>query len=302
MQVGPTRADVHKRLVVTIPRSFGAPNAVANRKAFMARARELFDVAMRGNDAGSLGSPSAAGPTSVHIITIPDRDSRGVQWNWRETSDAAHVGVICDVSPSTSGIICTSQTLLHAIDNWLPEAVAGASFRVWIVGKSIDAKRIFLVESPVEDSAQRAAYLLAARNELRHVLDEPQRNAGSDIAGAITVAVSDLASKRGTKRLFLPTDLRLTAGPWAFDNSVPQPREFTRWLDAERLLPDCRNIRITVCGVHFSTTPGERPFDARRDAEIRAVWAEAFRAMRAASVEICSVCDADAFRPHNGGE
>jgi hypothetical protein len=173
---------------------------------------------------------------------------------------------------------------------------------VWVVGRSIDARRVFAVESPDGGIAQRAAYLLAARNELRLVVDQPRPDAGSDIAGAIAVAGSDLAAKRGAKRLVLLTDLRQAAGPWSFDDAVPAPRTFVRWLEAEHLLPDCSGIRVTACGVHFSTTPGgRRPFDARRDHDIRSVWTASFQAMRAASVEICDACP-DAFRPNNGGE
>jgi hypothetical protein len=73
------------------------------------------------------------------------------------------------------------------------------------------------------------------------------------------------------------------------------------WLAKERLVPDCRGIRVNVCGVHFSTTPGAPPFDARRDHEIRSVWTAAFHAMHATSVEICDACGPDAFRAENGG-
>jgi hypothetical protein len=190
------------------------------------------------------------------------------------------------------------------MDSWLGEAPVGASFQVWIVGRSIDARRVFEVESPDSDDgiAIRAAYLLAARNELVHILERPQPDAGSDIAGAIAVAVSDLASKRGTKRLFLLTDLReIAASRWSFEDAVPSPREFVGWLAKERLVPDCRGIRVNVCGVHFSTTPGAPPFDARRDHEIRSVWTAAFHAMHATSVEICDACGPDAFRAENGG-
>jgi hypothetical protein len=302
IQVGQTRADVRERVAVTIPRSFGAPNAVANRYAFMTRARELFDTALRGDDAGTLGSPPPSAPAATHVVTLPDRDSRGIPWTWG-AARPSHMAVICDVSPSTSGSACSGESLTGAMDAWLEEkASAGASFQVWIVGRSIDARRVFEVESPDDGIANRAAYLLAARNELVHILERPQPDAGSDIAGAIAVAVSDLASKRGTKRLFLLTDLReIAASRWSFEDAVPSPREFVGWLEKERLVPDCRGIRVNVCGVHFSTTPGAPPFDARRDHEIRSVWTAAFHAMHATSVEICDACGPDAFRAENGG-
>lgn len=302
IQVGQTRSDVRERLIVTIPRSFGAPNAVANREAFMARARDLFDVALRGSDAGSLGSPALAAPSTVNVVTLPEHDSRGARWKWDSSLHASHAAVLCDVSPSTSGTACSEQSLVRALDAWIAETGGGGSFQVWIVGRSIDTRRVFDVESPDEGIAQRAAYLLAARNELRLVLDQPQPDAGSDIAGAIAVAVSDLAAKRGAKRLVLLTDLRQSAGPWSFEDAVPTPRTFVRWLEGEHLLPDCRGIRVSACGVRFSTTPGGgRPFDARRDHDIRSVWTASFQAMRAASVEICDACP-DAFRPTDGGE
>jgi hypothetical protein len=304
IQVGQTRTDVRERVAVTIPASFGAPNAVANRNAFMTRARELFDRALRGGDAGALGSPPPSSLPAVHVVTLPDHDSRGVPWHWDAAGGPSHAAVICDVSPSTSGSACSAGSLTGAMDAWLGSgAPAGASFQVWIVGRSIDARRVFEIESLEDDGiANRAAYLLAARNELAHVLERPQPDAGSDIARAIAVAVSDLASKRGTKRLFLLTDLReIAASRWFFEDAVPSPREFVGWLENERLVPDCRGIRVNVCGAHFSTTPGAPPFDARRDHDIRSVWTAAFHAMHATSVEICDACGPDAFRAENGG-
>jgi hypothetical protein len=300
LQVGATRADVRELLTVTIPRSFGTP-AVANRNAFIARARELFERALRGSDAGTLGEHAAAAPSVVNLVTLPDHDSRGVRWAWGYAKGASHAAVICDVSPSTSGNGCSAASLTHAMDAWLSEAATG-SFQVWIVGCSVDARRIFEVEVPEGGIAERAAVLLAARNELGRILDQPQPDAGSHIAGAIVVAVSDVASKRGSKRLFLLSDLRESAGPWSFDNAVPTPSTFIRWLAKERLLADCRGIRVTVCGVHFATTPGARgPFDARREYDIRSTWTASFQAMRAVSVEICDACGPDAFRSTEGG-
>ncbi len=312
LPLAPSASDVHHAQAAfdTWVRSGRIPGAgfriiqvgPTRTEAFMARARELFDIALRGNDAGALGSPALAAPPTVNVVTLPEHDSRGTRWTWDASRRASHTAVLCDVSPSTSGTACSAQYLVRALDTWLAETSGGGSFQVWVVGRSIDARRVFDVESPDEGIAQRAAYLLSARNELRRVLDQPQPDAGSDIAGAIAVAVSDLAAKPGAKRLVLLTDLRQSAGPWSFEDAVPAPRTFVRWLEGEHLLPDCHGIRVTACGVHFSTTPGGGcPFDARRDHDIRSVWTASFQAMRAASVEICDACP-DAFRPTNGGE
>jgi hypothetical protein len=147
----------------------------------------------------------------------------------------------------------------------------------------------------------RIAYLLSARNELAGLFDRPSTHAGSAIAGAITAAVADLAPRRGLKTLRILSDLRETSDVWAFDRSVPEPQTFLRWLASERLLPDCRDIEISVCGLHYASAVGQPLFDARRGAEVREVWTQALAAMHPRTLRVCGACDADAFN-NDGGD
>jgi hypothetical protein len=303
LQVGSARSAVRERFSVTIPPSWKGPNAVANRDAFVAQARELFDLAVREGDGRALGTPSAIPPLQTRVVTIPDRDSRDVQWTWTSRASVTHAAVLCDRSASGSGSACTPAAVLRVMDAWLPNGIAaGSSFRVWIVGRSIaDATRVFTIDTPDLPIADRVAYLLGARNELAGALARHAARAGSDVAGAMTAAVTELSGRAGAKELYVLSDLRLSAGPFSFDRDVPSPESFVRWLAAEQLLPNCRDVAITACGLHFRTTPGTATFDATRDAEVRAAWMAAFAAMHAASVEIRGTCETEGFIDQRGG-
>jgi hypothetical protein len=304
VQVGSVRSAARERFIVTIPSSWKGPNAIASRDAFMAEARELFDLAVRDARARSLGTPAAIPPVQTSIVTIPDRDSRDVRWAWTSRARVTHAAVVCDQSASGGGSACTPAAVLRVLDAWIPNSVAvGSSFRVWIVGRSIaDARRVFTINTPdIPSVADRASYILGARNELAGALARHGTRTGSDVAGAITAAVTELAGRAGAKDLYVLSDLRLSAGPFTFDRDVPSPEVFVRWLVSERLLPNCRDVAITACGMHFRTTPGTATFDARRDAEVRAAWMAAFAAMRAASVEIRGTCETEGFIDQKGG-
>jgi len=304
LEVGPSRSALRERLTVTVPAAWG-PNAVASRAAFAAQARELFNAAILGREARSLGTPALTPTAATSITVLPDLDSRGKRWTWTTPRRPSHTRVLCDVSASTVGVACTPEAGLHAFDAWLPGAMApGSSFRVLLVGTSIDARSIFDVEVPELPLADRIGYLLGARSELADTLRQPHCCAGSNVVGALTVAVSELSDRRGDKNLVILSDMRECAGPWSFDRQrVPEPRAFVAWLRSQHLLPDCGGmIRVTVCGLHFGTTPGEkRFFRARDDSELRTLWTQVFRAMHVQSVAMCGACNADAFADPNGG-
>jgi hypothetical protein len=304
LEVGPSRSALRERLTVTVPAAWGA-NAVANRAAFVAQARDLFAAAILGHEPRSLGTPAATSPAATSITVLPDLDSRGKRWTWTTPRRPSHTRVLCDSSASTAGVACTPEAVLRAFDALLPGATApGSSFRVLLVGRSIDARSIFDVEVPELPLADRIGYLLGARNELVDTLRQPHCCAGSDVAGAIAAAVSELSDRRGDKNIVVLSDMRECAGPWSFDRRVPeQPRAFVAWLRSENLLPDCGGmIRVTVCGLHFGTIPGEkRSFRARDDSELRTLWMQVFRTMHVQSVAMCSACNADAFADPNGG-
>jgi len=305
VQVGSVRSAARERFVVTIPSSWKGPNAIASRDAFMAEAREIFELAVRDAHARSLGTPAANPPVQTSIVTIPDRDSRDVRWAWTSRAGVTHAAVVCDQSASGRRSACTSASVRRVLDAWLANGglAAGSSFRVWIVGRSIaDATRVFAIDTPDRPTiADRAVYLLGARNELAGALERHATSVGSDVAGGITAAVTELSGRAGAKELYVLSDLRLSAGPFSFDRDVPSPEAFVRWLASERLLPNCRDVAIIACGLHFRTTPGTATFDARRDAEVRAAWIAAFAAMHAASVEIRGACETERFIDQKGG-
>lgn len=302
LQAGRDRVSARTPFVAVIPRSWGAPNAVANRGAFVARQRQLLRAVVAGRPAPNLPLLVPASP-SPHIVTLPVLDSRGVRWVWRSNGAPSHAANVCDVSPSAAGIACTPQSLVHSFDRWVPSALpVGSTFRVWTVGTTIsNAMCAYSVQTPELPLAERITFLLSARNELAHLFERLPPHAGSAVAEAMTVAVADLATRRGTKRLHVASDLRQTSGPWAFDRRVPTANAFVRWLAAERLLPDCGSIVVSICGAHFGAAPRHPPFDARHGAELRSVWTRALAEMHVASVDICSECDAEAFLNHGGG-
>lgn len=302
LQAGQNRLGARTPFVAVIPRSWGAPNAVANRAAYVARQRQLLRATVAGQTTVSIIAPASASP-APQIATLPALDSRGVRWAWREDRRPSHAANVCDVSPSAAGIACTPQSLLHSFDLWVPSALAvGSTFRVWTVGTTIsNAVHVFAVQTPELPLAERITYLLSARNEIAHIFGRLPQSVGSAVAEAMTVAVADLATRTGRKRLHVLSDLRETSGPWAFDRRVPSPRAFAQWLAAERLLPDCSSIVVSICGAHFGAAPRHSPFDARHGAELRAVWTRALAEMHVASVEICSECDAEAFLNLGGG-
>ncbi|HEX2062500.1 MAG TPA: hypothetical protein VHK90_17300 [Thermoanaerobaculia bacterium] len=304
LHVGEARSSGRERFAVTIPPSWKGTNAIAARDAFFAQAGELFDIALRDGRALSLGSRPSIAPVQTRIITIPDRDSRDVRWVWTSRARVTHAAVVCDRSPSAGRSACTPDAVLRAMDAWLASngIAAGVSFRVWIVGRSIgDATSVFIIDTPDLPIADRAVYLLGARNEIAGALARDVPRVGSDVVGATTAAVAELTGRRGRKALYVLSDLRLSAGPFSFDRRVPPPDEFLRWLTAEHLLPDCSDVAITACGLHFRTTPGTATFDASSDAEVRAAWMAAFAAMRAASVEIRGACETERFIDPKGG-
>jgi hypothetical protein len=299
LQAGRDRRGARVRFVAAVPRTWRS-NAVANRAAFVARERQLFRTAMI--DPNAVSTNGTRGAASPHLVVLPTLDSRGLQWTWPAPEGPSHAVDVCDASPSDLGIACTSRSLLYTYDAWLPSALAvGSTFRIWIVGTTIsNAACTFAVQTPELPVADRVAYLMSAREEIAHIFDHLPPHVGSAVIESMSVAVADLATRRGTKRLHVLSDLRETSGPWAFDRQVPAPGAFCRWLAAERLLPDCRSITVTICGVHFGAAPRRPPFDARRDANLRAVWAQVLAAMHVASAEICGECDAEAFMNFGG--
>jgi hypothetical protein len=295
LQAGSDRRSATTIFSAVVPASWGAPNAVANRERFAATARRELAQAFSG---GRTAPSTVARGTSSRLVTLPELDSRGVRWTWITPATPVHDAILCDVSPSAAGVSCTSASLLHAFDAWAPRALTpGATLRGWIVGTSVStATCVFAVETPDLPIAERAAYLLGARQELARALDHVPPHAGSAVAEALTVAVTDLAGRGGAKELRVLSDLRQSSGPWTFDRAVPSPREFARWLAAERLLPNCTGITVSICGLHFGETPNYLPFTAREAALVRDVWTNAFAAMHAQVVGMCSECDANAFR------
>jgi hypothetical protein len=305
LEVGPSRSALHERLTVTVPAAWGA-NAVASRTAFAAQARELFAAAIGGREPRSLGTPAATPPAATSITVLPDLDSRGKRWTWTNSRRMSHARVLCDFSASTAGVACTPEAVLRKFDAWLPGATApGSSFRVVLVGTSIDAPTIFDLDVPELRLADRIGYLLGARSELTDTLRQPHCCAGSDVVGAIASAVSELGDRQGAKTLVILSDMRESAGPWSFDRHVPESAPaFVSWLRSEHLLQDCGGaIRVTVCGLHFGTTPGEEhSFRASDDSELRTLWMQVFSAMHVQSIAMCGACDADTFADPNGGQ
>ena len=294
--IGSSRADVQPRFAAVIPDSWGAPNAAANKAAFVTRTRHAFLAALTTSSAAAIERPTSAAETTITVL--PRLDSRGVRWTWNITGGPLHAATVCDASPSAAGAACTPDALLHSYDAWLARGViVGSSFRVWVVGINTgSAARAFEITTPDLPLDERVAVLLAARQEVVRVVDQAHTHAGSAIAEALTVAITDLAGRQGGKRLFVLSDLRQTTpGVWAFDQHVPSAKTFVEWLDGERLLPESRDIAIQVCGLHFGPAPGHASFDARHAAELKAVWIDAFAAMHPASLSMHGQCDADTF-------
>jgi hypothetical protein len=296
LQAGADRHSATALFAARVPVSWGAPNAVANRERFAATARTQLAQAFASQVTVRNSMVSDDAP---QLVTLPQLDSRGARWAWKTApTTKRHEAILCDVSASAVGVSCTPRSLLNAYDAWAPEALApGATMRVWIVGTSVSsATCVFAVETPELPLTDRVAYLLGARRELARVLEHIPLHAGSAVAEALTVAVTDLADRTGTKQVRVLSDLRQSSGPWTFDRAVPSAREFTRWLAAERLLPNCSGIAVAICGIHFGATPNYPPFTARQGALVRDVWTHALAAMHPESVRMCSECDADAFR------
>jgi hypothetical protein len=281
-----------------IPSAWAAPNAVANREHFVSAARRRFAQALA---VPATTADSVRAPTP-RLVTLPELDSRGVRWAWAPPTTRVHRAIICDLSVSAAGVSCTDGSLHNSYDTWAQGGLAtGSTLRIWIVGSSVSTTaRVFAVETPELPLAERAAYLLGARRELEAVLVRSSRHAGSAVAEALTVAVTDLASHNGTKELHVLSDLRQTSGPWTFDRRVPPAREFVRWLAAERLLPNCSGITVTLCGLHFGATPKYPPFTARQGALVRDVWTYALAAMHGNVIAMCSECDATTFQIAGG--
>jgi hypothetical protein len=301
LRLGRARAGVQTAFVEVVPQSWGAPNAVANKRAFVTRIRQRFRELIARSGAGAVNV--VLPPTSKATVEVlPRMDSRGMRWTWN-AGPKAHTATVCDVSPSVQGSACTPASLLESYDVWASQAITvGSSYRVWIVGASIaTAKETFEIDTPDLLATDRIAYLLSARNELEDLFNPLPAHTGSAVAGAITAAVSDLAPRRGVKTLRILSDLRETSDAWAFDQRVPEPQAFVGWLASERLLPDCRGIAISVCGLHYTSAEGQPPFDARRGAEIRDVWTEALSAMHPRALRMCGACDAEAFS-NDGGD
>ncbi len=302
LRLGRARAGVQTAFVEVIPQTWGAPNAVANKRAFVTLTRQRFHELIARSAAGAVNAVLPA-TSKATVEVLPQMDSRGMRWTWNP-GPKAHTAAVCDVSPSVQGSACTPASLLESYDAWASQAITvGSSYRVWIVGTSIaTAKEAFEIDTPDLPMADRIAYLLSARNELTGLFAPPLfEETGSAIAGAITAAIGDLAPRDGSKTLRILSDLRETSDVWAFDQRVPEPQAFVGWLASERLLPDCRGIAISVCGLHYASAEGQPPFDARRGAEIRDVWTEALSAMHPRALRICGACDAEAFS-HDGGD
>lgn len=295
-RVGSSRSDAQSIFTAIIPSSWGAPNAVANKAAFIVRNRQAFRASLIATH--TAGAQVPASTTATTITVLPALDSRGIRWTFPAIGSPLHVATACDVSPSAAGAACTTSTLTQSYDAFVSRgAVVGSSFRVWIVGTDIgSAERVFEVTTPDLPLADRVAVLLAARQELGGILVHTPPRAGSAVAETLTAAITDLAGRRGAKRLYVLSDLRQTTkGMWAFDQRIPKSRAFVEWLESERLLPDSREIAMQVCGLHFAPAPGHAPFDARRAVELKDVWGNAFAAMHATSVAIRGECDAETF-------
>lgn len=296
LRIGTSRGDVETMFAACVPKSWGAPNAVANKAAFIEKTKQGFHAALEGRAIASVQAPPASGGSVLTVL--PALDSRGQTWVWAATGAPLHTAVVCDRSISAVGDACTTRMLLLSYDAWLQHAsVIGSSFTVWSVGRDIgSARRAFEITAPALPLVDRVAMLLAARGELATLAATEPPDAGSAIAEALTVAIANLADRHGQRQLFVLSDLRqTTAGVWAFDDRIPPPKTFVAWLDAERLLPDSRGIHIRVCGLHFGSTPGALTFDARHAADLKAAWMDAFTAMHPASISLSGECDGDSF-------
>ena len=294
LRAGADRGGAHTVFVSIVPQSWGS-NAVAKRDAFAGGERGRFRAFVAGRTIPIPRMIPAAERSQVTVL--PPLDSRGRRWTWRDGKVPSHTAALCDRSPSATGIACTATSLRYSYDAWLPGAFAsGSSFHVWIIGKDASTTtRMFEVHTPELPMADRLAYLVSARNELARFTDFNPPGAGSAVAEAITVVALDLVGRRGKHSLWILSDLRQTSGPWAFDRRVPTASAFLRWLKDERLLPQCPDMNVSVCGLHFTTTDNRMPFDVRRGIALRELWTAAFAVMRPRAVAICSECDANAF-------
>jgi hypothetical protein len=291
--VGSDRSSSRRLANVCIPATFGR-NVAEAKAAFVRDARQRVvasDVpASDRTSATATCSPSGAGAGAVHSVRVVG----GASPIAAVATAPAHASVLCDLSTSAGGLVCTTRTVQRAYDRWMSAdgaAEAGATFRVEVIGRTRDTvHRRFDVVVPAASPGERVAYVLGARAELARASFAADKDTGSAVAEALHLVAKQLKEANGHATITLLSDLRQVGGGWNFEVRVPAPGAFTESLRQQGLIADLHGVPVIAC-IHEQGGPGARPFDAKLAGSLENAWKHSLSAMGATEVRILSDCD-----------
>jgi hypothetical protein len=196
---------------------------------------------------------------------------------------------LCDHTTSSR---CDEQSIRRAAHNFLKNLVPGSRFTVVLVACTSDqVETVYEINVPLHwgsgAAQKRRAWLEAEEAHLESLhLRRPERCSG--IVGSIW-RVSRLLqeSERPVKELFVNSDFREVSAElgFNFEKEVPSPAAFLARIREKNLLPDLREIRVVIYGVHDDASPDSRRWTSQQAAALRAAWTAAFKAMGVDNVE-----------------
>ncbi|MGY2002871.1 OmpA family protein [Blastococcus sp. SYSU DS1024] len=190
-------------------------------------------------------------------------------------------------APEPTGALAV---VVGARANMPPAALGGRSASVVEMAVAQRAAFSLIVAdgAPFQDEAAGSPELADRRPVDDAVSGARARTEGSDLLGALGLAVEELAGQPGLRSLVVLDSGLSTAGD--LDFTTPgmmdaHPQEVAEALGDAQRLPDLSGIRVVFQGLGDVVAP-QQPLDSIRRAQLVAIWSTVVRQAGAASVHV----------------
>jgi len=162
--------------------------------------------------------------------------------------------------------------------------IDGGKFEILIINTGIDDINYIFKEEcpesfkgiiPLSKDNWKKDFFSNLKNSIKNL----PTDRGSAIWEGIFITTERLNKQEGEKILVIYSDMRqYTPGKWNFEKEVPSVQEFKKWAEKERLIPEFKDIQITICG--FQPLPANTQttkITSKNYGKLREFWTKLFK-------------------------
>ncbi len=164
---------------------------------------------------------------------------------------------LCDRSSSAGEISCTKDILRAAGNYWISKAdeAGGGVFEVLMIDQGLDTTTVLFSETyPERFPGPVSVHKKRWKNNVLKKLSVATDSLPTILGSAIVEAIYRSSLRipvRGETLLYILSDLRQQNRDYNFEKTVPEEREFIRWLGKNMIRPVFKpSVQILACGVH----------------------------------------------------